>query len=75
MDRDDYLILQEEKRIQAIQERIDSMPTVGYCAHCGDPIKQSTSDLVGDEYVQIDDYLFHFDDCWWNYGNENKKTD
>ena len=49
--------------------RSDKRPIVGICESCGNIIHGQTDDEYGEDYVQIQDGLVHWD-CWDDYGRK-----
>lgn len=67
MNRDDYLLAQEEQRLE------DRRPEGPICEHCGEPIRSGDDDHYGDDFVEIGGYFLHFPECWDGYGTQWSK--
>ena len=57
--------LAQREREEAEWEK--TMPKIGVCIHCYEPILGSTEAYEGDDYVETEDGPVHWD-CWDDYG-------
>ncbi len=45
---------------------------IGKCLHCGEPILCADISHYGDDYVEIDEGLVHWD-CWHEFGRDKRR--
>lgn len=55
-------------------EREEEARTIGECFYCGKPILGETDSYYGDEFIECEDGMIHYDECWDQYGREKKIT-
>ena len=57
---------------ERLEYEYDHVPSLGTCVYCGEPVRASTARWDGDEYVETDDGIVHWE-CWDEYGETLKK--